>query len=274
MKNKFTIGDMSKLHSIPIKTLRYYDEIGLFKPIEVDANNGYRYYSTEQFEQLNTIKYLKFLGFSLREIHKHMETRDVASFINLLKQRQEITNNTINRLSIISNQFSNRIGEIEQALENEDLEKPVLRHIDKRTVISITEHIHSEPEWEMALRKLENIVSGSPSIFIGRVGLTVAKENLIENKFNEYSSVFILWEEPFVENVFVRHLCAGQYACISYRGNHSISKEYYHKLLNFINDKGYQLDGDSIERTIIDEYITKEKNLHLTEIQIPVKIKY
>ena len=55
MKDLFTIGEMSKLFNINIKTLRYYDEIDLFKPIIIDRTNNYRYYSTEQFEQLNTI---------------------------------------------------------------------------------------------------------------------------------------------------------------------------------------------------------------------------
>ncbi|HEY3425419.1 MAG TPA: MerR family transcriptional regulator [Negativicutes bacterium] len=273
MKNKFTIGEMSRLHSIPIKTLRYYDGIGLFKAVEVDGNNGYRYYSTEQFEQLNAIKYLKFLGFSLKEIQKHMETRDVASFITLLKQRQQITNNMIKNLRLVSDQFSNRISEIEQALNINVVEEPVLRYIPKRAIISIDEHIHSEPEWEMALRKLENITGGSPSLFIGRVGLTVAKKNIIDSRFDEYNSVFILWEEPFVENKFVRYFSEGNYACIYYRGNHSISKEYYVKVLQFISSKGYKINGDSIERTIIDDYITREKSLHLTELQIPVRIE-
>jgi len=40
MKIRFTIGEMAKLHNTQIKTLRYYDEIGVFKPIEVDENNG------------------------------------------------------------------------------------------------------------------------------------------------------------------------------------------------------------------------------------------
>ncbi|WP_198930893.1 MerR family transcriptional regulator [Sporomusa sphaeroides] len=55
----YAIGDMSKIHNVPIRTLRYYDKIGLFKPSFVDQGTGYRYYSTEQFEQLNIIKYLK-----------------------------------------------------------------------------------------------------------------------------------------------------------------------------------------------------------------------
>jgi effector-binding domain-containing protein len=273
MKNKFTIGEMSRLHSIPIKTLRYYDGIGLFKAVEVDENSGYRYYSTEQFEQLNAIKYLKFLGFSLKEIQKHMENRDVASFITLLKQRQQITNNMINNLRVVSDQFSNRISEIEQALNINVVEEPVLRYIPKRAVIGIDEHIHSEPEWEMALRKLENIIGGSPSLFIGKVGLTVAKKNIIDSRFDEYNSVFILWEEPSGENKFVRYFSEGNYVCIYYRGNHSISKEYYVKILQFISSKGYKINGDSIERTIIDDYITREKSLHLTELQIPVRIE-
>lgn len=104
---------MSKLHNIQLK-LRYYDDIGLFRAIEVNATNGYRYYSTQQFEQLNAIKYLKFLGLSLKEIKKHIETRDAVSFIELLKEKQEITNQMIKSLNLINYQFTNRINEIEE----------------------------------------------------------------------------------------------------------------------------------------------------------------
>jgi hypothetical protein len=36
------IGDFSKLSRVPVKTLRYYDEMGLLKPVEVDSLTGYR----------------------------------------------------------------------------------------------------------------------------------------------------------------------------------------------------------------------------------------
>jgi DNA-binding transcriptional MerR regulator len=64
-----TIGQFSKLTQIPIKTLRYYDEIGLLRPAHVRPGTGYRYYTAEQFERLNRILVLKDLGCSLREIH-------------------------------------------------------------------------------------------------------------------------------------------------------------------------------------------------------------
>jgi DNA-binding transcriptional MerR regulator len=63
-----TIGDYSRLTHVPAKTLRYYDEIGLFRPIKVDSLTGYRYYSVEQLPRLYRILSLKELGISLNQI--------------------------------------------------------------------------------------------------------------------------------------------------------------------------------------------------------------
>ena len=62
------IGDFSKLSRVSIKTLRYYDEMGLLKPVSVDRFTGYRYYEFDQLPQLYRILALKELGFSLEEI--------------------------------------------------------------------------------------------------------------------------------------------------------------------------------------------------------------
>src|SRR5262245_42710668 len=62
------IGEFSKLAQVPVATLRYYDQVGLLKPIEVDRFTGYRYYSASQLPQLHRIPALKGLGFSLEQI--------------------------------------------------------------------------------------------------------------------------------------------------------------------------------------------------------------
>jgi DNA-binding transcriptional MerR regulator len=51
----FKIGDFSRLAKISIRMLRYYDELGLLKPAEVDKFTGYRFYTTAQISQLNKI---------------------------------------------------------------------------------------------------------------------------------------------------------------------------------------------------------------------------
>jgi DNA-binding transcriptional MerR regulator len=62
------IGEFSKLVQVPVPTLRYYDQLGLLKPVEVDRFTGYRYYSASQLPRLHRILALKGLGFSLEQI--------------------------------------------------------------------------------------------------------------------------------------------------------------------------------------------------------------
>jgi MerR family regulatory protein len=44
----FKIGEFSRLAQVPVATLRYYDQIGLLQPVEVDRATGYRSYSASQ----------------------------------------------------------------------------------------------------------------------------------------------------------------------------------------------------------------------------------
>src|ERR1043165_4161079 len=64
----FKIGEFSKMVQVPVPTLRYYDQMGLLKPVKVDSFTGYRYYSASQLPQLHRILALKGLGFSLEQI--------------------------------------------------------------------------------------------------------------------------------------------------------------------------------------------------------------
>src|SRR5215207_5639026 len=68
LSKMFKIGEFSKLVRVPTATLRYYDQVGLLKPVEVDRFTDYRYYSVSQLPRLNRILALKGLGFSLEQI--------------------------------------------------------------------------------------------------------------------------------------------------------------------------------------------------------------
>lgn len=76
---------MAKIHHVSTKTLRHYDDQGVLKPAWVTPGNEYRYYSTEQFEQLNTIQYLKDIGFSLTSIKDHFDHRSIDRMIGMLE---------------------------------------------------------------------------------------------------------------------------------------------------------------------------------------------
>lgn len=88
------IGEFSRLTRVPAKTLRYYDEIDLFKPSHYNEATGYRFYSVEQLPRLYRIVALKGLGIPLEQI-KLLLTDDlsVEEIRGMLKMRRvEILN--------------------------------------------------------------------------------------------------------------------------------------------------------------------------------------
>ena len=67
----YKIGELSQLCRLPVKTLRYWADIGLLVPDEVDRFTGYRYYNAARLADCYRIVALKELGFTLEEIKAH-----------------------------------------------------------------------------------------------------------------------------------------------------------------------------------------------------------
>ncbi len=81
----FYIGEFSKMGRTTVKTLHYYDRIGLLQPQEVDESTGYRLYSTRQLVDLHRIQALKQAGLSIDDIQSVFAGVDVKP---ILEQRQ------------------------------------------------------------------------------------------------------------------------------------------------------------------------------------------
>ena len=81
----YRIGDFSQKTGIPVKTLRYYDEINLFKPSYTERFSGYRYYEINQIKDIKLISKLKGLDLSLEEIKQFLETKDIKIILNKRK---------------------------------------------------------------------------------------------------------------------------------------------------------------------------------------------
>lgn len=120
----YKIGEFSKLVNIPVKTLRYYDEINLFKPQEIDLFSGYRYYSDEQITDLEVILNLKEVGFSLEEIKKNKNNYSDALMQKKkseLMQEQKNLENKIRKLDYLRSKIkNNRIiinGEVKEEIK-------------------------------------------------------------------------------------------------------------------------------------------------------------
>jgi len=133
----FRIGEFSKIAQTSVSQLRYYNEIGLFQPAEVDEFTGYRYYSAAQLPELNRIIALKELGLSLeqiqRMIHDDISADELRGMLALKKsQIEQVLNEEVARLNMVEA----RLRQIEQEgeLREDDV---VIKAIPARPYLSL-----------------------------------------------------------------------------------------------------------------------------------------
>lgn len=76
-KTLYTAGEIAGIAGVSLRTIRFYDEKGLLKPVSY-SEAGYRYYDQESLVVLQRILMLKYLGFSLRKIEDILQGGETA----------------------------------------------------------------------------------------------------------------------------------------------------------------------------------------------------
>ena len=85
---KMQINEFAKLSGVSVRTLHYYDEIGLLKPAFVDEQNGYRFYDEISLERMQEILFYRELDFELKSIRDILSSPDYDKQKALAEQRK------------------------------------------------------------------------------------------------------------------------------------------------------------------------------------------
>jgi DNA-binding transcriptional MerR regulator len=88
----YTVKELAKISGVSVRTLHWYDEIGLLKPAYYGANN-YRYYEEEQLLLLQQILFFRELGFKLDDIQKVLGKSDFDKIRALRTHKQTLEKN-------------------------------------------------------------------------------------------------------------------------------------------------------------------------------------
>lgn len=83
----YTVNKLAKLSGVSVRTLHYYDEIGLLKPSYI-GNNNYRYYEEAELLMLQQILFFRELGFQLADIQRIIQSRDFDTIAALESHRK------------------------------------------------------------------------------------------------------------------------------------------------------------------------------------------
>lgn len=265
-----TIGETARLFHMNIRTLRYYDELGILKPEYVNRDTNYRYYSTNQFERLNTIKYLRALDMPLEKISNFFHEKDVNTILSIFMEQRENVLKKQKQLAQIEKKITNRIEQIKTAL-SASYGQVIVKRLPQRKIVLLKKKFTLADDLELLIRDLSKKHCLDDAIFLGKVGVSISQQDLIKGQFTHFSSIFVVVEaeDDFKNKDSV--LSEGSYATVQYQGTHEEALPYYTLLLNYLKDSGFQIKGDSVEITIIDTGITNDCDKFVTELQIPFK---
>ena len=295
MKQYFKIGEIAELFDLNIRTLRYYDQIDLVKPEFTEPSSGYRYYSTAQFEPLNTIRYLRDLGMSLDDIRSFLRGRDTGAMQDMMRAQLEEVNQRQRDLDLIRRKLQTRLAQIEKATTGPQGTVEFHR-FDARQAVRLRYSLAPDTDLEYPIRLLAKDI-GVRGVFLGMVGLSISRQRLESAEFDNYDSIFLLLDgeatsetvgglqsdaaggpqsdtvgDPLPGTASSRaEFAAGEYAVLRFRGTHAAAAGHYQTLHDEIRRKGYKICGDSLEITLIDYGLTCDPENFVTELQIPVR---
>ena len=269
-KELFPIGEVSKLFHISVSSLRHYESIGLLTPKYISPDSGYRYYGTEQFEILNTIRYLRVLDMPLSEIEDFLKNRDIDRIKEkLLQQKQQVLKKQ-QELKRIEQKIDHRLSWLSDA-QNTPLDTISAATLPPCRIVWMEDplKIDGSLDMEAPIRRLDQ--SGAEAVvFLGKVGLGISVEHLKNSETNRYDGIFLILDR---EDIYTgKTLSLPETLCVRLRfqGSHKEAPAQYKKLLNYIKNHRMQIAGFSREVTLIDCGITNDTEKFVTEICIPV----
>ena len=235
MKSLFSIGELARYQKISKQTLIFYDKIGLFRPAWVDPDNGYRYYSASQMDDLDTILMMKKIGFSLSEIRAHMENYDLESSLALFRGQLEVIDQKIQELRMIRSRVQNRCSQMESALAR----------------CRQDQEIQLEQAGEQALY----CCPVAPPYSLQEI--SIATKACFTGAFEEKLPVLFQWP--------------GQRACIYHVGDYLSIGRSYRRLLDWCRQQGLRIVSDSYEFCINDYLTSGDQNEYITKIAFYVE---
>lgn len=154
-----TVKDVSEITGVSIRTLRYYDEIGLLKPTEL-TEAGYRLYDNKALEKLQEIMFFRELEIPLADIKKIMDNPNYDKEQALLAQKSllEQKRNRLNGIIELITDVMKGVNTMSfGAFSNEEVQKMVDHTLECMSKESLDEQVQKYGSME---KYKEHLVSG------------------------------------------------------------------------------------------------------------------
>jgi DNA-binding transcriptional MerR regulator len=237
----FKIGEFSRLCQVPVSALRYYAEIGLLAPAQVDGQTGYRYYAAAQLPQIYRILALRDLGLPLDQVGLLLRDDLPAEQIRgMLRLRQaELQQHLAEERS--------RLGRVEERLRMLEQETPmssydvVIKDLPAQLVASLRQLVPTYQDTGLLFGELYGYLG-----HYGAGGLAMAvyhDEGYKEHDVDAEAVALLSAPVPATDRIHVYELPACTVASAVHSGAFTRIGEAYNAVLRWVEANGYRVVG-------------------------------
>ena len=267
--SRLRAADFARICGTNKRTLHHYDQIGLFAPA-LRGENGYRYYSQEQYDVFMVIAALKELGMPLLDIKAYLDRRDPERLSALLDQQEAEVERGLAQLRRIQTMIRTKRKLLEQG--RRVVCGQVFFEVCPPALLILSDPIRSaDPAVaapilyaHLARCHREGWNEGYP------FGAMISAESLAAGRFDEYACYFTQVEHPSA-GVPVFEKPAGRYAAICLQGDYHRARGAYRQLLEEISARGLRPVGCSYKEGLWDEIAQRDPAQYRTKISVAVE---
>lgn len=270
MKKKYyKTGELSKIYKLGRDSLKYYEKLGLLNPSR--DTNTYRMYTIKDICNLNLIKELRSLDFSMQRIKEYLENRNVETTRSMLKEELSFIDQKVAELLAHKDSLNKRINTINYTLEHTNFNRIELLYMSQRKAISTKSNSEFTENVDYLIQGLnEKLEDDFYVLGNSNFGAVFDSKSIEKGIYNNYNSILCFVDEDATNYNLI--LDEGYYVTYTYKGDYKQSSTVLPMMFKFIEINNYTISGDPIEIYKIDIYETSAEDEYVTQVQIPVKL--
>lgn len=272
-KKLFSIGELSRKCNLSISTLRHYDRVGCLKPVYVDSDTGYRYYSEDSVLEASLLTVYKSFNLSLETTKSLLERDELCSlkqmFMDLvLEMTEEIS--ILQKKQKFFLEWCDLLDEAVDVLNgnNPDIS---IRYISYSGMSSYQPNIYDNTTLKQLLVYSEGLCGGHLNFTYGPLFLTFPSfDTRLKNNLHKVG-YFIACNPD--EPEYADTVTLGGYSAVTayHIGSHDTIAETYEKMVDWARVHNFELRGDCVERYVTDYWSSYHAELFVTEVILPLK---
>ncbi|MFZ5354752.1 MAG: MerR family transcriptional regulator [Bacillota bacterium] len=267
----YTIGQFSRISRVSAKTLRFYDEVGLLKPAQVDSFTQYRYYSPEQVADILLISELKEYSFSLEEIRNIISRKDVDYMQQALAGKLEELELQMDRIAQSKAALTEKIKSLYEGSKTlEEVMNYRIEVVERQPIAaaSIRKRVRIEEVGFLIAELFKRMSIGGLQPIGPAMALYYDEEYNPESVDVEECVPVSAMKK--VEGLTIREIEGGRFVSTIHVGPYYTIGKAYAALLRWTAENGYVAAEPYHEKYLVGPENTNDEQKYVTETSFPI----